>query len=41
MRAIESFNTVPTADQRQQLAWAADDTARLLARLGLTTPKHS
>lgn len=31
MRAIESFSSVPTADQRQQMDWAAADAARALA----------
>ena len=31
MRAIESFNAPPTADQRRQIAWAQEDAARALA----------
>ncbi len=40
MRGIESFNTVPTADERQQLAWATDDATKVFAKLGLTAPRN-
>jgi hypothetical protein len=33
LRAIEEFNTAPTADQRQQIAWAFADDARSVAIL--------
>jgi hypothetical protein len=33
LRSIESFNTVPTAGQRQQTAWAREDAARAVATL--------
>jgi hypothetical protein len=31
MRAIEGFPSAPTADQRQQIAWATEDAARAIA----------
>jgi hypothetical protein len=31
LRALEAFNSAPTADQRQEIAWARDDVARLAA----------
>jgi hypothetical protein len=31
MRAIESFPSAPTADQRQQIAWATEDAAKAIA----------
>jgi hypothetical protein len=37
MRAIESFNTVPTADQANQLTWATDDATRAITILNRTT----
>jgi hypothetical protein len=33
MRSIESFAGLPSADQRQQIAWAREDVARLVANL--------
>ena len=33
LRTIESFNSAPTADQRQQIAWAAEDATRAIAAL--------
>jgi len=37
MRAIESFNSVPTADQHDQLAWAVDDATRAITLLNRTS----
>jgi hypothetical protein len=36
MRSIESFAGLPSADQRQQIAWAREDVARLVATLNRT-----
>jgi len=33
MRSLESFNTAPTADQRQQTAWAIEDARRAINTL--------
>ena len=33
LRSLEEFNSVPTADQRQQIAWALDDAKRAIAML--------
>jgi photosystem II stability/assembly factor-like uncharacterized protein len=33
MRSLESFNTTPTADQRQQTAWAFEDATRAINTL--------
>jgi hypothetical protein len=38
MRNIESFNTAPAADQRQQIAWATEDANRAMAVLGQLAP---
>jgi hypothetical protein len=43
MRNLESFNAAPSADQRQQLAWATEDANRAistLARLAPGAPPH-
>ncbi len=37
MRALESFNTPPTADQRQQAAWAREDAGRAVNTLNRIT----
>lgn len=37
LRAIEGFNTPPTADQRQQLGWATDDAMRAIALINRTS----
>jgi hypothetical protein len=37
MRAIESFNAVPTTDQTNQLTWAIDDASRALRALNRTS----
>jgi len=33
LRSLESFNAAPTADHRQQIAWARDDVARLTSAI--------
>ena len=33
MRPMESFPSVPTADQRQQLAWATEDATKVIAEI--------
>jgi hypothetical protein len=37
MRAVEGFPSAPTADQRLQMQWAADDAARVIAALNRLT----
>ncbi|HYV97224.1 MAG TPA: hypothetical protein VE967_07235, partial [Gemmatimonadaceae bacterium] len=37
IRPIESFSSVPTADQRAQMLWAQEDAAKMIADLNKTT----
>jgi photosystem II stability/assembly factor-like uncharacterized protein len=37
LRAIEAFNSVPTTDQHEQLAWAFDDATRAVTTLNRTS----
>ena len=36
-RSMESFNAVPTADQRQMTTWLFDDARRAIAAINGTT----
>jgi len=38
MRNLESFNSAPSADQRQQIAWATEDANRAMATLARLAP---
>jgi hypothetical protein len=38
-RAMESFDSAPTADQRQQMAWAYDDAVRAIGMVNRANPE--